>query len=67
MNFAVNFITNALMRFPADRPWIDENGLHPRRKQRWFSSRRDQFSDTYHGKVIRLDAAKQFGVSEAGH
>jgi len=59
MNFAVNFITNALMRFPADRPWIDESGLHPRRKQRWFSSRRDQFSDTYHGKVIRLDAAKQ--------
>jgi ferredoxin len=59
MNFAVNFITNALMRFPADRPWIDENGLHRHGKQRWFLSRRDQFADTYHGKVIRLNAARQ--------
>ncbi len=59
MNFVVNVVTNALMRFPADRPWIDENGLHSRSKERSFLSRRDQFSDIYHGKVIRLDAAKQ--------
>jgi len=59
MKFAVNFFTNALMRFPADRPRIDENGLHPRGKQHWFPTRRDQFADIYHGKVIRLEAAKQ--------
>ena len=60
MKYATDFVINALTRFPADRPWIDDNGLHPHGEQRWYPTRRHQFSDTYHGKVIRLDAAKQF-------
>lgn len=59
MKKAMNVIINALMRFPADGPWIDENGLHPSNKRPRIFSRRDSFSDTYHGKVIRLDAARQ--------
>ena len=59
MKYAVNFLTNALMRFPADKPWIDETGLHPNGNPPWFTTRQERFADTYHGKVIRLDAAKQ--------
>ncbi len=59
MNFAMNLVSNALMRFPADRPWIDENGIHPRSRRRRMLSRPDSFSDTYHGKVMRLEAARQ--------
>ncbi len=59
MNNPMNVITNALMRFPADRPWIDENGLHPGSKRHGFFSRRDSFADIYHGKVMRFEAARQ--------
>ena len=66
LNTAMNLITNALMRFPADRPWIDENGLCPSSKRRGIFSRRDSFADTYHGKVMRFETAKQLVAVNKG-
>ena len=58
-NTLVNLVFNILMHFPADNPRVDERGLHLHKGRSWFPTRTENFSDTYHGKVMRLDAAKQ--------
>jgi Pyruvate/2-oxoacid:ferredoxin oxidoreductase delta subunit len=59
MNSAVNLVINALMHFPADGPRVDARGLHLCKGRNRFPTRGASFSDTYHGKVIRLESAKQ--------
>ena len=58
-NTIINLIYRTLCRFPADMPAVKTSGLEPWRFN--YSKRKGQrtFSDTYHGKVLRLDAAKK--------
>lgn len=55
----VNFLFNFMVRFPADSPRFDEQGIHPQNGGRRFARRSATFADTYHGKVVRADAAKK--------
>ena len=54
----VNLFFRAMMRFPADNPLFDKNGMHPGKKNGRLS-RTATFADTYHGKVIRLKSAQK--------
>lgn len=58
-NALIDFLFNFLSRFPADNPKFDEQGIHPRNGLGLIPRRRETFADTYHGKVIRLSAAKK--------
>ncbi len=55
----INLLFNFMARFPADNPKFDEDGIHPGNGLRLIPRRRETFADTYHGKVIRLGAAKK--------
>ncbi len=56
---AISLFFRILCRFPVDKPVVETSGLKPGRLN--YTKRYDQrkFSDTYHGKVLRLDAAKK--------
>ena len=58
-NTWVNIVFNLLMQFPADKPQVDAGGLHLAKKPGILPTRSASFADTYHGKVLRLDAARQ--------
>jgi len=55
----INVLFNALSRFPADNIRIETSGPRPGRLQNRFFLRKETFADTYHGKVLRLPAAKK--------
>ncbi|MGD2269522.1 MAG: 4Fe-4S binding protein [Desulfobacterales bacterium] len=59
MRPVLNFLLNILSGLPADRPRIEATGLHPGSPPGVKLARKVTFADTYHGKVLRLDAAKK--------
>ncbi|UCF94331.1 MAG: 4Fe-4S binding protein [Desulfobacterales bacterium] len=54
-----SFLVRALSHFPVDKPQIASTGLVPGKIAAQASSRRVTFADTYHGKVISLEAARK--------
>lgn len=55
----INFLFNFMARFPADNPIFDEQGIHPGNGLGLIPRRPETFADTYHGKVVRLSAARR--------
>ena len=55
----INLFFRFMLRFPADNPRFDVNGLKPGNAQGVGLFRKNSFADTYHGKVMQLDSAKK--------
>ena len=55
----INLALRILAHHPADKPKVELSGLTPTRTIEDKDSGRVTFADTYHGKVILLDAAKK--------
>jgi Pyruvate/2-oxoacid:ferredoxin oxidoreductase delta subunit len=55
----ISLLLRILCRFPIDKPLIGKSGLKPGRINYTKKSDQRTFADTYHGKVLRPDAARK--------